>query len=78
MSTDTSIEPQDIIEPCAKRFNIECMFKSMKYVACAFSNRFRTIYPPKLSRFAKSGDADRVKQVKLPHEKEGVRMSLDA
>ena len=77
-STDTGLEPEAIIELYAKRFSIECTFKTMKHDVAAFSNRFWSKSMPKLDRYAKSSDDDRAKAVKSEHDRKYVRKSLDA
>ena len=77
-STDTTIDPLDIIKLYAKRFSIESTFKSMKHDAAAFSNRFWSKHMPKLKRYAKSGEADRASQIKIECARRNVRKSLDA
>ena len=77
-STDTRIDPVAIIELYAKRFSIECTFKSMKNDAAAFSNRFWSSCMPLLNRYSKKDEADRTKTIKKEHERKCVRKSLDA
>jgi hypothetical protein len=77
-STDTKIEPTVIVELYAKRFSIECTFKSMKHDVAAFSNRFWSQYLPKLNRYEKSGAPDRATKVKSDHGRRLVRKALDA
>ena len=78
VSTDTSISPLDIITLYAKRFSIECTFKTMKYDVATFSNRFWSKFMPKLNRYEKSDAPDRIKKVKTAKAKYWIRKSLDA
>ena len=77
-ATDTGLGPDAIIELYAKRFSIECTFKTMKHDVAAFSNRFWSKSMPILDRYAKSSDEDRAKSVKSEHDRKNVRKSLDA
>ena len=76
--TDTSMDPLDIVKLYCKRFSIECTFKSMKHDVAAFSNRFWSIFMPKLNRYAKSGEADRATNIKGEHQRKCVLKSLHA
>jgi hypothetical protein len=77
-STDVTIDPVDIITLYAKRFSIECTFKSLKQDAAAFSYRFWSKSMPKLNRYAKTNEADRTTQIKMEHARNAVRKTLDA
>jgi len=77
-STDSTIDPLDIINLYARRFSIESTFKSMKHDVAAFSNRFWSKHMPKLKRYTKSGEPDRAGQVKTECARKCVRKSLDA
>ena len=77
-STDTTIDPLDIVILYAKRFSIECTFKAMKHDVAAFAYHFWTKYMPKLNRFEKTGAPDRVTKVKSDRAKEYIRKALDA
>jgi hypothetical protein len=77
-STDISIPPIDIILLYSKRFTIESMFKAMKQDIAAFTNRFWSKYLPKLNRFSKKEDKDRLADIKSKHERELIRKALDA
>ena len=77
-STDTSISPINIVVLYAKRFSIECTFKSMKYDVAAFSNRFWSKSMPKLKRYEKFGMPDRTEKIKDKHARKSIRKSLDA
>jgi hypothetical protein len=77
-STDVTIDPVEIITLYAKRFSIECTFKSLKQDAAAFSYRFWSKSMPKLNRYAKTNEADRTTQIKMEHARNAVRKTLDA
>jgi hypothetical protein len=78
VSTDTSIPPESIIALYSKRFTIECTFKAMKHDTAALSNRFWTQFMPKLNRYSKISEKDRLAKVKTEHGKELIRKALDA
>jgi hypothetical protein len=76
--TNLTFDPVDIISLYARRFTIECTFKSMKQDVAAFSNRFWTLDIPKLNRYAKSTEPDRAVHVKEKRARKNVRKAFDA
>ena len=65
--TDLSMSPVHIIELYAKRFKIECGFRSFNQVIVGFACRFWSVAMPKLDRFVKN-DVMRKRLAAVPKE----------
>jgi len=76
--TDLSLDPLDIIALYAKRFTIESTFKAMKHDVAAFAHRFWTHSIPKLSRYARKSEPDRLTKIVKKDERRNVRKAFDA
>jgi hypothetical protein len=78
VSTNTMLQPLDIIELYSRRFSIECMFKSMKQVVHGFSCRFWSKFMSKLNRYKKKTDPDPLAKIDDTHAREKIRDTVKA
>lgn len=78
VSTDTSMDAEDIIAAYAYRFKIEAMFRGFKHQFGGFCYHFWSSAVPKLDRYQKKGSPDPLCRVKSEPEKEKIIKALRA
>lgn len=78
VSTDLSMNVQDIITGYAYRFKIEAMFREFKQQFGGLCYHFQSKAVPKLNRYQKKGSPDPLQQVKQEEEKEKIIKALRA
>lgn len=75
VTTALDLDPVKVIQLYARRFSIECLFRTLKQAIGAFCYRFWTRHLPRLSHFEKKGAPSPLAEVKDEH---GRKMILKA
>lgn len=78
VSTDLTLEGEDIIRLYGYRFKIECTFREMKQVIGGFSYQFWSKSMPKLKRYSRKEEPHPLEYVTDEREKENIRLTVKA
>lgn len=78
VSTDRSLSAAQIIELYSARWQIEVSFRDMKQEVDGFGYRFWSKSMPRLERFAKSSDPDRLESVSDAAARDAILSAADA
>ena len=78
VTTDTRLEPEDIIQLYSYRFKIESAFREFKQVVKGFAYHFWSKHMPKLDRFRKKGAPHPIDSVVDDTAKKNILLTVKA